>query len=584
MVLRDVQREKWNFDSQCKYQILLIKYRIYGFSSKQFYNGLTREQVNLIDDPSKEISFEQAKSIFEAKNYQDPAMRGRQSINPLKKLGLVSIKDGKIFITDLGRLLLKDNYDLGEMFFRSFIKWQIPNPVNNDYKLEDGYDIKPFVGTLHLISAVNKKMQENGDEPKGMSKQEFSLFVPTLVNYHDIGNYADKIIKLRQKQKGKERREQREIFENYRISFAKEFLGTNSRNEINKLLHNLKDYGDNAIRYFRMTRYIYIRGGGFFVDLEMRRKVEIDNLLNFDKGKSLVFASPEEYLDYIANIQEPTLPWETEEKFFEIIKNLLLDVKNYEKTTGTAKKAFVDYKSFSREKLKIFIEELREYRRQLQEKQNHITSQNVESVADYANALTNIRKAEDKALALEKYIALALHALNDALKIQPNYPVGDDNEPTFTAPAGKPDIECFYTSFNAICEVTMLTSRDQWFNEGQPVMRHLRDFEDKNSNKQAYCLFVAPSLHRDTLNTFWTSVKYEYEGRPQKIVPLSIQNFVELLNTLTLLKRKGKFLPHQKLTKLYDNILDVSKKARDAQEWVSNIPKVILNWRKSLVT
>jgi hypothetical protein len=134
-----------------------------------------------------------------------------------------------------------------------------------------------------------------------------------------------------------------------------------------------------------------------------------------------------------------------------------------------------------------------------------------------------------------------LHALNDALKIQPNYPVGDDNEPTFTAPAGMPDIECFYNKFNAICEVTMLTSRDQWYNEGQPVMRHLRDFEKKNENKDSYCLFIAPALHRDTLNTFWFSVKYEYEGRAQKIIPLTIENFINLIKVLINLKEQNKF-------------------------------------------
>ena len=117
---------------------------------------------------------------------------------------------------------------------------------------------------------------------------------------------------------------------------------------------------------------------------------------------------------------------------------------------------------------------------------------------------------------LEKLSSLGLHALNDALKIQPNYPVGDDNEPTFTAPANTPDIECFYQSFNAICEVTMLTGRDQWYNEGQPVMRHLRDFENKHQDKDSYCLFIAPKMHRDTINTFWTAIKYEYEGRTQK--------------------------------------------------------------------
>lgn len=582
LVLKEVQGENWDRDCQCKYQILLIKNRIYGFGSKQFYNGLTTEQVNLIDDPKQALSFEQAKIIFEGKDYKDPAMRGRQSINPLKKLGLVVIKNDKIYITDLGKLLLKEDYDLGEIFFRSFIKWQLPNPDNNDYKKEDGYDIKPFIGTLHLIEAVNKKMKENGDDPKGISKQEFSLFVPTLVNYNDINSYANQIITLRQNQKNKEKREQKEIFENFKISFAGNFLGTNNGGEINKLLKNLKDYGDNAIRYFRMTRYIYIRGGGFYIDLEQRRQVEIENLLNFDNGKSLSFENAEDYSDFIANIQEPTLPWETVAKFLEIVRKLLLEIEYYEDLTGVTRKVFSNYETFSREKLKEFAEELREYRRQLQEKQNHIISQDVESVTKYIDVLKNIRKAEDRPVTLEKYTALALHALNDALRIQPNYPVGDDNEPTFTAPAGRPDIECFYTSFNAICEVTMLTSRDQWFNEGQPVMRHLRDFEDKNNDKKAYCLFVAPSLHRDTLNTFWTSVKYEYEGRPQKIVPLSIHNFVELLKTLVTMKQKGVFLSHSELTRLYDDILAASNTAQNVIEWVDSIPQVISSWQRSL--
>jgi hypothetical protein len=222
------------------------------------------------------------------------------------------------------------------------------------------------------------------------------------------------------------------------------------------------------------------------------------------------------------------------------------------------------------------------YRRSLQEKENHNISQDVDNVNKYIEALNNIYKEKDKPIALEKYTALSLHALNDALKIQPNYPVGDDNEPTFTAPAGKPDIECYYNSFNAICEVTMLTGRDQWYNEGQPIMRHLRDFEDKNNNKDAYCLFVAPSLHRDTLNTFWFSVKYEYEGKKQKIIPLSINNFLELLKTLVVIKNKGQNLPHSEIAKLYNNILLSSNESRDVNEWMQKIPNVILTWQHEL--
>ena len=118
------------------------------------------------------------------------------------------------------------------------------------------------------------------------------------------------------------------------------------------------------------------------------------------------------------------------------------------------------------------------------------------------------------------------------MKIAPNYPIGDDYEPTFTAPANKPDIECYYSSFNSICEVTMLVSRDQWFNEGQPVMRHLRDFEDNSTSNINFALFIAPTLHRDTLNTFWMASKYEYEGNKQKIIPLTINNLVEILTVI----------------------------------------------------
>lgn len=582
IVLKEMEGQEWDLEAHKTYQILLIKHRVYGYGSVQFYKGLSKKQVELIDDLSKDISFEQAKTIFDDKGYEDPSMRGRQSINPLRKLGLAAIKDGKVCLTDLGKFLLKDEYDLGEMFLRSFIKWQIPNPDNDDYKYEDGYDIKPFIGTLHLIAAVNKKSVALGEEPKGISKQEFSLFAPALVNHSKIDEYVGEILKLRKKLNRKEKHEQKEIMEDYRQKFAKKFLGSTTPDDIGSFLNNLKDYGDNAIRYFRMTRYLYIRGGGFYVDLEPRRRVEIENLLRFDSGKSLRFESREKYLAYIADITEPKLPWETKGKYIEIVQDVLKEIRSYEKKLKVKEQPEANYKSFTESDLKKYIEKLRQYRRELQEKDNHFSSQGVEAVERYIGALKNIHKEEDKPIALEKYVALSLHALNDALKIQPNYPVGDDNEPTFTAPAGKPDIECFYKSFNAICEVTMLTGRDQWYNEGQPVMRHLRDFEVKNSGKTAYCVFVAPSLHRDTLNTFWNSIKYEYEGTKQKIVPLSLGCFVELLKTLTIMKQKGKFLEHSELVKLYEAILSCAYKAKNINEWIPKVPVIIAGWQKSL--
>lgn len=582
IVLKNLEGQEWNLETQDKYQILLIQNRIYGYGKKQFYKDLSSNQIKLIDNLNKQISFQHAKEIFEAKNYKDSAMRGRQSINPLKKFGLVTLTNNKIHITDVGHLLLKENYDFGETFFRSFIKWQIPNPDNDDYKVQEGYDIKPFIGTLHLISAVNNKTIAMGGKPKGVSKQEFSLFVPTLVNYQDINNYADQIIKLRKKLNGESKQTQRKIFNDYKIDFAKKFLKTNEKALLDQLLNNLKDYGDNTIRYFRLTRYLYIRGNGFYVDLEPRRQLEIHDLLKSDSGKSIKFDTKNEYIDFISNANQPRLPWETKSKLTKILSELIIEIQNYEKSLNLSKKEIENYTNYNEKKLIDLIENLRKYRKNLQDRENRVNSQSTDLIANYIESLKDIYQVEDRAVALEKYIALGLYALNDAVKIQPNYPVGDDNEPTFTAPAGKPDIECYYSSFNAICEVTMLTGRDQWYNEGQPVMRHLRDFEDQNSDKNSYCLFIAPSLHRDTLNTFWFSIKYEYEGKSQKIVPLSIQNFIELLQTLLELKQEGKFLDHKKLIKLYDEILLATKKTNNVNSWINQIPKIISLWQKKI--
>ncbi len=276
-VLKKIEGELWNNETQCKYQILLIQERVYGFGNPQFYNAsrqckaLTRDQIRLIES-MEPITYGRAKEIFETKEYVDPAHRGRESINPLKKIGLAAVANNRIKITSLGEYLLREDYDLGEMFFRSFIKWQLPNPSNDDYKEEDGYNIKPFVATLHLINKVNKNWRKLGENPVGINKEEFCLFVPTLINYQHIDNQAKKIVDFRLSCEGKTIQKQKELKDRYRVEFAQEFLGTDERSKVDKLLNNIGDYGDNTIRYFRLTRYLFIRGGGFYVDLELIRK------------------------------------------------------------------------------------------------------------------------------------------------------------------------------------------------------------------------------------------------------------------------------------------------------------------------
>ena len=113
-------------------------------------------------------------------------------------------------------------------------------------------------------------------------------------------------------------------------------------------------------------------------------------------------------------------------------------------------------------------------------------------------------------------------------------------------------------------------------------MRHLRDFEDKNNNKQSYCLFIAPTIHRDTLNTFWMAIKYEYEGQKQNIIPFTIDNFTQLLKILVEIKRQGNFLKHSEIARLYDEIINISKDFTDSSKWLNEIPKTIDSWKNSI--
>ena len=585
-VLKKLEGQPFDSANQIKYQILLIQHKLYEPTD------LTKVQEEYFDDIEKEMPFTMAKEIFDAQNYEDPAMRGRNSVAPMNKMGLCIAKNSAegVKITSLGEYFLSEDYDLGKLFFIHFLKWQLPNPTSRTFSENDGFNIKPFIGSLHLINEVNKLWDQSGNEPIGISKDEFSLFAPTLIDYRNIKQQAKKLIEyrtgIRLQRDDKSKKKFRDVF---RKKFAKSFLETNKNSEIEKLLKNLKDYGDNTIRYFRLTRFLHIRGGGFYVDLEPRRSIEWKKLLATDNAAPLEFENADQYIEYLADLKQPVLPWETKEEFKKIAVSLNDDVQNYIKDLKLkAEKipafTFQNTEKLDTEKLKQYIEELRVYRRKLQEIETHFESQDTSKIQEYIDALKNIHQsANKKSIELERLSALALNALNDALEIKPNYPVGDDNEPTFTAPANKPDIECFYEKFNSVCEVTMLTDRSQWYNEGQPVMRHVREFEETHTEKSTYCLFIAPRLHQDTIETFWMAIKYGYKGASQRIIPLSISQFIKLLEILLEIKKQGKRFTHGELLNLYEQILNLTNHVAHSEEWIEQIPETIASWQKSIL-
>jgi len=511
------------------------------------------------------MTYEEAAEIFEKKNYVDPDMRGRTSFDPLEKLGLVSLERNsnampRVKITDFGRMFLDGQIELGDMVFTSLLKTQYPYPLSNGYK---DYNIKPFIGTLHLIKRVNELCVIQGINPVGISREEFGIFVLSLKSYLDIERVAHRVVAFRLTKRSLPTEEEKSGFvHDYISDYLSNFQNPHK---------NIKEYTDNIIRYLRLTKYIYIRGGGYYVDLEPRRMVEINAILKYDTGAAKQFTSSEEYTKYISDYNAYVLPFKTQEHLRAIADGIAKEIFELQREQGFEVGISPDTFGAVRDDLSGQIVILRELRRKWQEFKLKREYSETTKINEAITTLKNIRNQPEKpSIALEKWTNIALNIINDAVMIKPNYPVGDDNEPTFTAPRGVPDIECYYEDFVGICEVTMLMGRDQWYNEGQPVQRHLRDFESNHKDIPSYCLFVSPCTHRDTVNTFWTAVKYEYEGKRQNIIPISISQLIIVLEKIKELKQQGKTLTHKHLRNLYDRALSLNN-INNSAEWLDNI-------------
>ncbi len=584
--LKELEGQPFDTERQVKYQTLLIKNKLFRPTK------LTNQQKQYFKDPDSNMPYSVATDIFEAQNYTDPPMRGRQSVAPLNKMCLCVAKNSEhaIRITSLGNHLVSEDCDLGELFFRYFLKWQLPNAASRSFSASDGFSIKPFLGTLHLINHVNRIWVELGHSPVGISKDEFDIFTSTLIDFREIETQSNKLVEYRKQIRSFKDYEKKEQFsKKFKLTLASEFLGSTSQLTIDKFLKNLRDYGDNNLRYFRLTRYLSVRGNGYYIDLEPRRMIEINKLLETDDASPKTFDDSEEYIEYLSDIDQPELPWQSETDLRRIVVVLQEDIESLNDKLRTLSIAapsfhFKNYETLGQAELNPYIIDMRSFRQTLLEIQLYSESQSIAKLEEYIKGLRTIYSSKrKKSIELERLATMALIALNDALDVKPNYPVGDDNQPTFTAPANKPDIECFYSTFNSVCEVTMLTDRTQWYSEGPPVMRHVRDFENLYGEKDAYCLFIAPKMHTDTIETFWFAVKHGYKGIRQRIVPLSILQFIELLETLLQLRKKGKLFLHSNLKSLYDEVINLTDEVSDSDKWIETIPSAMEKWRIELL-
>lgn len=573
----ELDGEAWNRDTQIKYQVLLIRDRQYlnDPDNAQTLSGLSEEQCALLRDRERPMTCAEAEGIFLAKHYEDPPMRGRQSIAPLRKLGLVRT-DGRVRITPLGRQLLDGTVAFDDFMLESMLKYQYPNPLDGGFRT---WNTKPFICILRLIRRVNELCTDRGVMSKGLSTAEFGIFALSLRRYDAVDEVAERILKFRSAMEALCSEDERE---NFTREYILDYLA-----DFNNPQRNVFEYADNMIRYLRQTKYIYIRGrfAHTYVDLEPRRRREIDAILEADDGSAREFTT-QGWIDYIGTYGTYVRPFETVERLRAILGDIDREINAMEHSLSLPPSS--SSAAPGTEGLKAEIERRREVRTRLQNrlivKESHeSTALADETLQALEYIRTHKRKSLEKRLSveLERWANVALNIIDDSRLVKPNAPMGDDNQPTFTAPAGVPDIECFYDSFNATCEVTMLRGCDQWFNEGQPVMRHLHKFGSENPGKPCYCIFVAPAIHDDTANTFFVSTKIGYDGEIQRIIPLTIGQFKGLLGAVRGLISQGRRLSHRGLQSLFEECTSTSG-ITGYSAWMRHVGTTFDNWIENI--
>lgn len=575
MVLKTLEGQEFDKKNQIVYQILLIKEKIYKPTN------IPDKYLDYYNNPESKLSFEIANEIFDLQKYKDPPMRGRQSVNPLNKLGFSIARQGygKIKITELGNIFLQENYDLSYIFFKSLLKLQFPNPWSADFSEKDGFNIMPFIAIIKLLKKINERSENNG-----LTRHEFCIFIPTLKNYDQIDEYVDNILNYRKSNNKK-------IFiEN----FVKKFYQIDNIED--KKINNLYDYGDNIMRYFRLTKYFKLSisnplGTNWTIDIEKSRIEEINQLLLMYDGSAIKFSNTEDYLNYIADISLPKLPWENIEnlnKIFISLKNETQDLinnNNIQILLEEEQLLNIDTKNINVKLLEDAISQIRNLNLKIKEKirkndlLNNISY--IEKLIQILQDEKNLRKYSPEQF--EKLITESFKIINDEILIKPNYPVDDNGEPINHSPKDKADIECYYKNFRAICEVTLNTSKLQWVLEGQPIMRHLRDFENKNKNYIVFCIFIAPKVNVDTYSQFWLSVKYEYDGKPQKIVPMTTYQFSFLLKALIELLKYNKRFTHIELYNIYNSIINKTNEINGFSKWAEQIEIILNDWFENII-
>lgn len=517
---------------------------------------------------NKDTQIDFFKMLFDSEYYHGDKMpnniplaaRDRITRSP-KGLGFVNLKPA-IELTKAGKALLEDKR-IHEVFTRQLLKFQLPSPYHTQSK-HVVFNVKPYLELLRFISVL---------EP--VSKTEIALFFTQIVDFTKFDDIIKKVQKFRnnaKKFKGSRKLYVHHYFEEQIIEiYADEILSgsidirENNSPSLQKFIttkkRNMLDYADAFIRYLRSTTLITFQKKTYRLVISPSKKHDVDFILQNISRIPTKFKNLRDFQSYLFD-----------DKNINLYSD---DISRLEARLMKLKVSFSE--NMSIDKLKDLVEKSE---KELLEKVIKNTQKELKTYKEYDDIIEvydKIKKKHipDPPLYLEWNTWRAMTMLNYAEEVKGNFILDLDGVPLNTAPGNRPDIEISYEGFNLIIEVTMSSGNTQYRMENESVPRHFGKIK-KDTNKETYCLFVAPKISDGALAHFFNLNRFNTRlyGGKTKIIPLSVNKFIEFIEV----GKIKQFNSPKKLQSFLEKIWNENQSIDDEVIWQNTINDSIANW------
>lgn len=504
-------------------------------------------------------------NFFNGEGANDPGFSARDRINRAPKaLGFV-ILSPTIQLTPAGEELVNSRRK-EEIFLRQLLKFQVPSPFHKPTQKSAEFWVKPYLELFRLIRHFG-----------ALKFDELMIFGLQLVDYRAFDTIVNKINQFRVNQAQNNgnykrfkaeyfERELREIYSSEISSGNTQTRQTNDASTIKFLrtkAGNMRDYADACFRYLRATGLVNISYLGKSISIVPEKIQEVDYFLQHTEREPCFTESEVQYVEYLGNPLIPKLLSDNRELLEKKIKAEFPELE----ISGTT--TLEDLKN-------LFADELEN------RKERIITEQVIkiknyrlfEDITTTFNQISN-NSLYDTPLILEWNTWRAMTML-DGGHIKANLKFDDFGNPMSTAPGNMADIICDYGEFGLTVEVTMQSGQKQYETEGEPVTRHLAKYK-RETDKPAYCLFIAPNINNACIAHFYTLHKtnIQYYGGTSTIVPLPLNVFIKMVHDSYI----AEYVPEPKhIRRFFERSNELANGTKDEIQWFNEITKEALNW------